>query len=415
MRIRTISFVLSTVLWLPALAGEQEILNLPIGDPERKDRKAELVLDAITDCATGELITPDQLAGRLEQVRLLFVGESHVSMEFHRVQLRVIEELHKAGRKVLIGLEMYPYTDQEYLDQWVGGMLTEEGFIELSEWYDSWGYHWNYYRDIFLFARRKGIPMYALNTPREVIRAVRMKGFESLTEEEAGRVPSEIDTESEEHFSLFKAFFADEGQFHMGMTDEQWQGMFNAQCTWDATMGYNSVKALQRHEDSGAIMVVLIGQGHVAYGLGIQRQAAQWFDGRMAAVIPIPVTDDDGEIIRSVQASYADFIWGLPPENDTLYPSLGLATTKMDDSKMRKVVHVAEESVAERAGFMVGDILLSMDGIDLPNREAANRRMAFLQWGDTASYEVKRGEETLTLTAYFRREPPEPCEEEKEE
>jgi uncharacterized iron-regulated protein len=414
MRTARICIVIVSLLCLPVVAGGEEILNLPIGDPARRDRQVELVLDAITDCGTGEEITPSELAGRLEGVRLLFVGESHTSMDVHGIQLRVLEELFKAGREVLIGLEMYPYTEQEHLDRWTGGLLTEEGFIELSRWYDSWGYNWNYYRDIFLFARRNAIPMYALNTPREVIKAVRKKGIEELSEEEASRIPEQIDTDDEEHLRLFKAFFADEGQFHMSMSDEQWKGMFDAQCAWDATMGYNAVKALQRHDDSKAILVVLIGEGHVAYGLGIQRQAAQWFDGGMASIVPIPVTDEDGEIVDNVQASFADFIWGIPPESDTLYPSLGLATTKMDDTGMRKVVHVAEDSVAEKTGFMLEDILLSMDDIELPNREAANRRMASLQWGDTATYKVKRGEETLTLTAHFRREPPKPCEQEEE-
>jgi uncharacterized iron-regulated protein len=403
---------LLVLLALPALAGD-EVLNLPVGDPERKDLKSELLLDAITDCSAGDQITPGQLAGRLADVRLLFVGESHTSIDFHRVQLRVIEELHRAGRKVLIGLEMYPYTEQQILDQWVAGHLTEDGFVELSDWYENWGYNWNYYREIFLFAREQGIPMAALNTPREVIKAVRKKGFENLTEEEASRVPTEIDTDSEEHLRLFKAFFAGEGQFHMQMSDEQWQGMFNAQCTWDATMGHNAVKALEGDDDPKTIMVVLVGEGHVAYGLGIQRQAKQWFDGRQASIIPISVIDEDGEAVGSVQASFAEFIWGMPQENDPLYPSLGLSTTKLEDSEMRSVVYVGEGSVAEAAGFTLGDIMLEVDGIKLPNKKAANRHMAELRWGDTASYKVKRGEEILELTAYFRREAPEPCDEEE--
>jgi uncharacterized iron-regulated protein len=392
------------------LAEEDEYLRLPIGDAERRDRTAEVVLDAITDCRSGELIAPDELARRLQGVRLLFVGESHTSMDFHRAQLRVIDELHRAGREVLIGLEMYPYTEQEYLDQWVGGMLTEQGFINLSRWYHNWGYHWDYYREIFLLARDRGIPMYALNTPRDVIKAVRKKGIDNLTEEEAARVPSQIDTENDEHFRLFKAFFAGgDDQFHASMSEQQWRGMFSAQCTWDATMAHNSLKALKRHGGEDAIMVVLIGSGHVAYGLGIQRQAAQWFDGRMAAVIPMPVADEDGEPVGEVQASYADFLWGMPQVTDALYPGLGLATKKVEESERRTVIHVGPDSVGQKAGFEMGDVVLSMNGADIPDKETLNRHMAGLRWGDTAVFQVQRGEETVSLTAHFRREPPEPC------
>jgi hypothetical protein len=222
-------------------------------------------------------------------------------------------------------------------------------------------------------------------------------------------VPSEIDTDNDEHLRLFKAFFAGEGQFHMEMSDEQWLGMFNAQCAWDATMGHNAVRALRSVDDPKAIMVVLVGQGHVAYGLGIQRQAAQWFDGGMAAVIPIPVVDEEGDPVAAVQSSFAEFIWGLPQESDPMYPSLGIATTKLEDSERRKVVYVGEDSVAARAGFELGDVMLGMDGIELPDREAANRHLADLRWGDSARFKVKRGDEVLELTAEFRREPPEPC------
>ena len=71
--------------------------DLPIGDPVRASRQAPVVLDGITDTATGELIAPAELARRLADTRLLFIGEQHTDLDFHRVQLRVIEALHEAG------------------------------------------------------------------------------------------------------------------------------------------------------------------------------------------------------------------------------------------------------------------------------------------------------------------------------
>ena len=45
-------------------------------------------------------------------------------------------------------------------------------------------------------------------------------------------------------------------------------------------MGWNALQALRTHGGDKAIMVVLVGSGHVAYGLGAERQARLWFDGR---------------------------------------------------------------------------------------------------------------------------------------
>jgi len=306
---------------------------------------------------------------------------------------------------------MYPHPEQKFLDDWCAGYLTESGFIQLSHWYKNWGYNWNYYRDIFLFARDHGLHMFALNAPREVVSAVSRKGLQNLTPEERAFLAPEIDTSNEEHFKLFKAFFEDQTGMHSMMSDAQARSMFAAQCTWDATMGYNAVQALKQYGDENTVMVVLIGSGHVAYGLGIQRQASHWYDGKMASIIPIQVLDDDHRPISSVQASYADYIWGLPLESDTLYPDLGMATGDVQGETRRKVLSVSDDSPAKAAGFQVGDVLLSMDGVLLTDGETLNRFLADKSWGDSAEFVVSRQPkdgvpQELSLKVYFRRRAP---------
>jgi len=394
----------------PVLADDGGVLRLELGDADRRGRDVPLVLDALTDAETGGLLTPGELGPRLAEVEILLLGESHTNMDYHRVQLRVLQELVAAGRQVIVGLEMYPYTEQEHLDSWVAGYTTEEGFLELSDWYENWGYHWHYYRDLFFFARENGLPMVALNTPREVVKAVREKGFEGLSEEEAEHVPPSVDLESEEHRRLFKAFFEGDDPIHAQMSEEQWEGMFRAQCTWDATMAHNAVKAFEEHGSSdkeggeGAILVVLVGSGHVVYGLGIERQARQWFEGEIATLVPIPVVGEGEEKVERVSAAYADVLWGLPEAVAPLYPSLGLSTTEAETG--RKVIYVAEESPAEAASFELGDVLIELDGIPIDSKRRLNRHMAAKRWGDAVEAKIERGGETLEITVYLRRSPP---------
>ena len=385
-------------------AGTQTF-HLEIGDPARKGVERPLVIDGITDARTGEALSPKQLAGQLSNHRVVFVGESHTDMEFHRAQLRLIEELVLAGRWVLLGLEMYPYTEQEHLDRWITGLYSEEGFLDLSSWYENWGYHWQYYRDIFLYARDNRIPMFALNTPRDVIAAVRKKGFEDLSDEEAEQVPAEIDFDSDEHRLLFRTLFDDEdGGFHMALSDEMLDSFFQAQCAWDATFAHNSLKALRPYvDDPNVVMVVLVGSGHLLYDLGIQRQMAQWTDLPVASVIPVPVADRDGERVERVRASFADFLWGLPQSADPLFPSLGVSTRAETDGTSRAVIDVQKDSVAEAAGFSVGDVLLAIDGRSVPDRQALNKAMSEMRWGDTAVVTVRRGEQQVDLEVAFRR------------
>ena len=404
-RVLSVLIVAATFGSVIAAQSASLIYQLPIGDPARRDREVPVVLDGIVDTAMGDTITPDVLATRLAATRLLLVGETHTGAEFHRVQFRVIRALQEAGRRVLVGLEMFPYTEQASLDRWNTGEQSERDFVESSKWYEHWGYHWNYYRDIFLFARDHWIPIFALNTPREVITAVRRKGLGALSPEEAARIPPRIDVDSADHLTFFKASFEEGDALHGGMSEEAWKGMLAAQATWDATMGYNAVKRLQADPDRNVIMVVLVGSGHVAYGVGIERQARQWFDGGIASVIPVPVRDEKGAEIPRVRATYANFVWGVEAETETAFPTLGLSTRAVEGSTQRQVIQVEKNSAAAAGGFEVGDTLISMDGQALANREVLNRLMAGKTWGDAAAFVVKRGEREVPLTLVFRRSP----------
>ena len=71
-----------------ALAAGSGVFDLEIGDPERKGRQVAVVLDGVTDTGSGELLTPRELAERLADTRILFIGEDHTDMDFRRYWVR---------------------------------------------------------------------------------------------------------------------------------------------------------------------------------------------------------------------------------------------------------------------------------------------------------------------------------------
>ena len=359
--------------------------------------------------SSGDEIGPADVARRLRNTRILLIGELHTSKESHRVQRQVIDALHRAGRRVIIGLEMFPYTAQGPLDRWSRGAaegptpMSEEAFIKESAWYLHWGYNFGYYRDIFLFARDHGLRMVGVNAPREVISAVRKKGLRNLAPDEARQLPADIDTDNAEHLTLFKAFLGGGDVTHGGAggTNEQtWKGMLAAQTAWDATMAFHAVKAWREAKDEQAIVVVLVGSGHVAYGLGIERQARRWFDGEVSTLIPLAI--GQGETL-SVRASYANVVWGVPTESHAAFPTLGITPVTRSADQLQQVVSVDRNSPAALAGIASGDIVLAIDGQPVTSRESFNQLNASKDWGDTADVKVRRGAEELTLKLFLRR------------
>jgi len=382
--------------------GADDVLRLPVGDPERRDQASAVVLDAITDTRTGDLLSPDQLAKRLADKRILFVGEEHTNIDFHRAQARIIRALHEAGRPVVIALEMFPYTSNEILSRWSDGQLSDRQFLRQVEWNRHWGYRWEYYRAIFWYARNHGLAMAGINAPRDVIRAVRTDGFGDLPEADRKHLPASVDTDSADYERLFRAYFGADDSVHAAIGSEQWRGMFRAQCTWDAVMGWNALGALDGR-GGDAIVVALLGTGHVAYGLGAERQISDRLPGGIASLLPLSVADGRGNRVATVQSSYADYVWGVPPAREPLYPTLGVSLAGRFGDEAGRIIQVGAGTVGGRAGFRVGDIVLGMNGTAFTTAENFRALINELRWGDIADFDIRRGEQVMALTVVFRR------------
>jgi predicted metalloprotease with PDZ domain len=183
------------------------------------------------------------------------------------------------------------------------------------------------------------------------------------------------------------------------MPPEMLQRMVDAQSTWDAAMGYHAAQLYTEAKDPKAVVVVLVGSGHVAYGLGIARQARAYTDRRVATVMPIATSPGTPEQIR---ASVGDIVWGVPTETYPLYPTLGVSFRSSGDQP-NTVLMVTPGSPAEVMGIKAGDVLATLD--ETPIRKDVDVRSLLdrKQWGDSITATVRRGTETLTMTGRLRR------------
>lgn len=214
------------------------------------------------DLAGGKPLSETESLERLRTARIVLVGEHHAERAHHQAQLAVIEALHRDGRKVAIGLEMFRQDAQADLDRWVAGEVAEEVFVPI--YLDNWNFDWELYRPIFAYARRYRLPMVGLNVPRELTRQVAYHGFDALSDAQKGELgPISCEVSPQYRDYVREAYGAHpHGQMNF-------DHFCQAQLLWDTAMAMHAAAYLEKNPDT--VMVLLAGAGHT-HKMGIPAQ-----------------------------------------------------------------------------------------------------------------------------------------------
>jgi uncharacterized iron-regulated protein len=256
----------------PAKAVSAASRAAPAPEPEAGHTYAfPAKVGEILDLAQGRPIEPRELSARLAHARLVFVGESHDEPSSRRFQIQVIDALLAQDRDVFVALEMFPPAANEVLAEWSRGNLSEKEFLARSGWYESWGFPWVSYRDLFLELRDKRLPMRGINVTREQRKLGGEGTLDPALREEVG----ELDLNVEPHRRYLSDALADSGHPDNPSFDSpEFLRFLRIQVLWDHVMGVRAAKLVQAGS-SRAVVVVLIGSGHLEYKLGANLRAAR--------------------------------------------------------------------------------------------------------------------------------------------
>ena len=219
---------------------------------------------------TGTEMSEKQLYNYLAGFTVIYVGESHDSIDDHEVQLKILKALvGQFPRQVALGLEMLRTDAQEDVNRWVAGEMSEKDMMKL--WERNWGpSSYPYYKDILNYVREHEIPLVALNRPRDSRPG--LGNPETGTEGNDAAPPAllpepEIDTADPYYEAYIGAFLA--GHKVGPETREQFM---RAQQLWDETMAESAAAFLLKPESRASKLVIFAGSNHVRYGFGIPRR-----------------------------------------------------------------------------------------------------------------------------------------------
>ncbi|PXF58326.1 MAG: hypothetical protein C4B58_07170 [Deltaproteobacteria bacterium] len=329
----------------------------------------------IMGIAAGDLSPVDRIINNVSEKRVIYVGERHDRFSHHMAQLRIIQGLDRRDRRLAVGMEMFQRPFQDVLDKYLDGQIDEKTFLKESEYLERWRYDYHLYRPIIEYCKEHGIPILALNLPAEISKKVARKGLESLSDEELEQVPVELDWSNTVYKIRLRQIFEEHPENEIKNFDDFYQ----AQILWDETMAQSVHDYLDNNPDRQ--MVVLAGNGHIAFGDGIPSRTCR--RGKYDQVIIIANVAGD-----NLEQNRADFFLFPPMVQPPFSAKLGVILNDEDNKVVLK--KVMRNSIAQKSGLKSGDLVLSFDQEPVKDISDLKLALLFKKEGDTARIEIKR-------------------------
>ena len=93
-------------------------------------------------------------------------------MACHTFQRTFLETLLKEHPKVVIGFEFFTREHDELLERWRLGTITEQEFLEQTDWYGRSAQNFGFTKEILDLVREKQVKTIGLNVSRTILRTV---------------------------------------------------------------------------------------------------------------------------------------------------------------------------------------------------------------------------------------------------
>lgn len=253
----------------------------------------------IVSASSQQPVPFETMMAQLQDVRVVYVGESHTNARHHEIQLKILKHLHRQHPdRLVVGMEMFARTYQDVLSQWSAGQMTESDFLARTHWYANWKYDFSLYRDLLTFIKTKNIDLAGLNVPFHIPGKIAAGGIQTLNPHEKSHLPDQIDMSDKDHREYVKKIYE---QHAHGAKHYRFENFYAAQCVWEDAMAETVSRYL-----NGRTMVVFAGNGHITQKFGIPKRAYSRTGLSYKTVMPM-------EAGQSVDLSAADYIWVTPP------------------------------------------------------------------------------------------------------
>jgi NADPH-dependent 2,4-dienoyl-CoA reductase/sulfur reductase-like enzyme len=181
------------------------------------------------------------------------------------------------------------------------------------------------------------------------------------------------------------------------METEEFEWFVEAQLTWDRAMAEGLADASRQQPE--ALVVGIMGRGHVEHRYGIPHQLADLGIQDAAALLPVEPMEDCAEL----PAGLADAVFVVEPATHVEKPRprarLGILIEETEDGV--RVKEVMAESVAAATGIEAGDIVVSAAGFPVAKNSELIGIVQRQAPGTWLPLTIRRGGSETELVAKF--------------
>ncbi len=264
------SFIIPTILVLFPLMFS--CATAPKKIPMRKDP----LIGKIIKGSTGAPVSFSELMAELSQQDVIYLSEKHDNPMHHAIQLRIITDLTDSGHSPIIGFEFFSTHETPQLLNLMDSKKAKhtpkmEAVVETRMrkelgWEDQSDLMWSYYWDLLVLAKDKNLTCSGLDLASAQKRRITRKGLADISPIEKKLLFSTnlSDPVYKDHMtSIFKDVHC--GMDHGKMADRLYD-------TWRARNDQMASTIVQLHDSRQASqgpVVIIMGNGHTEYGLGV--------------------------------------------------------------------------------------------------------------------------------------------------
>ncbi len=366
--------------------------TLPIGPSPYKYDLGKIEKNQIYETGSGKIVNLSDLVRAAGSADLIVIGESHDNYDCHVFQKDLIEALYQKYPRIIVGFEFFKREDDEALELWRNGQISESELIRKTGWYQKTSYNYGYTRLIMDVLKKYRIKTIGLNVSRDILRKVSRKGFDSLSPDEKKLFPG-IKVSHPQHRYLIKTIFGD-----FALQVPFWfENVYDSQKCWDVVMAESMRQTLAKREFRGYKGIIIAGSFHVAYHLGIpfrfQRSDKR---ARLTTIMPVLIPTKDKEsdpeehpmkkmfaknlpAVAVFSRGIGDYVFSITTPPHSHFPELGFSCKKINDTI--QIAAIKKKGLAEKYGLKKGDIIVMADGENLKTMEQLRSLLASKEWG----------------------------------